>query len=412
MGKSKQVTLAKSLIAAVETVTKDWAKQRKAEERHASAAANRRDRMMRRRPITIKEAAYEIMQKAYTDASDNGLYPANARQVMYAARAHILQRTRKTQLDDAYFTQTILPQYLADYFDKTANWQIDWDARGHGREPHTGRVVDLGTAAVRKYLTGINQSHFVRPELSEAKMVTHGPHECFGAILFVEKEGFDALFEAVKLGNRHDLFIMSTKGMSNVASRRLIDELYGKYRVPVFCLHDFDISGFGISGTLGRDNEIRYIFQNDVKIVDIGLRLADVDEFNIRGRSEPAVGVKGNTRFNLKRNGATDDEIEFLLDQRVELNALSSGQLIGLIERRLAEHRVTKIVPTSDRLADTYRQLMKSAAVETAMAEFVKDFESGDDISIPEDLEQRVRKYLKDNPDKRWDSAVKALTDG
>ena len=34
-------------------------------------------------------------------------------------------------------------------------------------------------------------------------------------MLFIEKEGFLPLFEAVHLAERYDLAIMSTKGMSN-----------------------------------------------------------------------------------------------------------------------------------------------------------------------------------------------------
>jgi hypothetical protein len=40
-------TLAERLKASVLDVTKDWAKQRKAEERHASAAMNRSARLVR-----------------------------------------------------------------------------------------------------------------------------------------------------------------------------------------------------------------------------------------------------------------------------------------------------------------------------------------------------------------------------
>ena len=41
-------------------------------------------------------------------ASANNTLPANARQIMYAARKYIQERTGK-QLNDTYFTQTLLP---------------------------------------------------------------------------------------------------------------------------------------------------------------------------------------------------------------------------------------------------------------------------------------------------------------
>jgi DNA topoisomerase VI subunit A len=42
----------------------------------------------------------------------------------------------------------------------------------------------------------------------------------------------------------HDLLITSSKGFSVVAVRRLIDDLCGRRGLPLYILHDFDISGF------------------------------------------------------------------------------------------------------------------------------------------------------------------------
>ncbi len=50
---------------------------------------------------------------------------------------------------------------------------------------------------------------------------------------------------AFKLAERYDIAIMSTKGMSNTASRELIDKLCGDIpRCPLYVLHDFDKAGF------------------------------------------------------------------------------------------------------------------------------------------------------------------------
>jgi DNA topoisomerase VI subunit A len=54
------------------------------------------------------------------------------------------------------------------------------------------------------------------------------------------------MFREVQLGERYDLAIMSTKGVSVTAARRLIDYIYARYRLPLFVLHDFDKSGFTI----------------------------------------------------------------------------------------------------------------------------------------------------------------------
>jgi hypothetical protein len=126
------MSLHTAIIRAVTKGTAKWAKQRKAEERHASAMQNRRERLIRYRRITIKEVAWEVMEKAYMAASDNGRLPATATQVMYAARGEIQQRTGR-QLDRQCFNQTLLPEYLADH---DVSWDIVFDDRGHFTEPH------------------------------------------------------------------------------------------------------------------------------------------------------------------------------------------------------------------------------------------------------------------------------------
>jgi hypothetical protein len=91
------------------------------------------------------------MTEAYRIASGDGRYPANARQVMYAARPEILRLTGKDKLDDAYFTQNLLPDYVTENRKET-EWDVVFDSRGSFSEPHTGREVALGTIDVRAYL--------------------------------------------------------------------------------------------------------------------------------------------------------------------------------------------------------------------------------------------------------------------
>jgi hypothetical protein len=96
---------AEAIIDAVRSVTKAWAKQRKAEERQASRESRRYSILARssgRR--TLKDAAESVMEAAYLKGSSNGELPATARQVMYAARGPIQEHTEE-MLDDKYFTR-------------------------------------------------------------------------------------------------------------------------------------------------------------------------------------------------------------------------------------------------------------------------------------------------------------------
>ena len=222
----KRINVARSLSEAVTGVTKSWAKQRRAEERDRGAVHYRRMRLVRAPRITIREAAFSVMGQAYLKASDGDALPARPRQIMYAARPEILAITSDPTLDDRYFTQTLLPDYMNEN-PNTADWDVVWDARGHFLEPHTGKEVPLGTLEVREYL-GLRAQ--LRDTVSvEAGLLypTHGPEQRYGAVLFVEKEGFGPLFKAAQLAERYDLAIMSTKGMSVSASRMLLQEVGG-----------------------------------------------------------------------------------------------------------------------------------------------------------------------------------------
>ena len=79
---------------------------------------------------------------------------------------------------------------------------------GISSEPHTKRVIGLGTLNVRAYLNRVGQLKLEEADFDPASVKTYGPHGSFGAVLYVEKEGFMPLFERVKLAKRYDIAIM------------------------------------------------------------------------------------------------------------------------------------------------------------------------------------------------------------
>src|SRR5687768_334982 len=104
---------ARGLVEDVAKATEKWRKQREREIRETNARARRRDVFVRVRQVTIQEAAWEVMEAAYNKASANGTLPVQPRQIMYAARGPIQERTGRP-LDDRYFTQTLLPDYVEE----------------------------------------------------------------------------------------------------------------------------------------------------------------------------------------------------------------------------------------------------------------------------------------------------------
>jgi hypothetical protein len=401
--------MANDIIGAIREGTKKWTRTVKAEERSPASRSYRQSRMTRERGVSFKEAAAQVMEQAYLQASGGGTLPANARQIMYAARPHIQEVTHR-QLNDQYFTQTLLPDYLEEH---DLDWDVVYDARGHFTEPYDGDSFGIGTVEVRNYLAEQCDPSVIDAAFSQAKVETKGPSGNFGAVLFIEKEGFDPILKAGRIAERFDIAIMSTKGMSVTAARHLADEMCSDHDIPLLLLHDFDKAGFSIVGTLQRDTR-RYQFQNDIKVIDLGLSLADVEAMGLEAEYQhhpkaDRVALEDNLRIN----GASEAEIAFMFrdfvrlrsTRRVELNAMTSPQFIGFVERKLIENGVAKIVPDEHLLADLYISIEKGRRFEEAIEDLNCEIDRGD-CEPPKDLEQRVRKVLENHPAMRWDAAV------
>jgi Topoisomerase 6 subunit A/Spo11, Toprim domain len=216
------------------------------------------------------------------------------------------------------------------------------------------------------------------------------------------------LFKAVKLAERYDLMIISTKGVSVTAARKLVDRICGGGGLPLLVLHDFDLAGFMIFGTLHRDTR-RYQFSNPIEPVDLGLRLEDI----VGLEREPAAVTKTRTadlREQLAENGATPQEIEILLHERVELNAMTSDALVAMIERKLEEHGIKKIIPDDELLGEAYRAFHRSNELRERFEEMESGFEESK-IKIPKNLKRKVRAVLARYDDLRWDDAVQIVLD-
>src|SRR6516164_5664607 len=329
--------IANDILDAVETATSKWTRQKKSEERHPGMIRYRVSRMTKVPRTTQKEAAWAVMAECYRAVSGPRNLPAKARQIFYQARGKIMAMTENRELQYGYFSQTLLPDYVEE---KNLDWNVVYDARGHFEEPHTNRHIGCGTLEVRNYLDAVKDPSIVPPEFADAGVDIIGPAGGFGAILYVEKEGFDSLFKAVNLANRYDLMIISNKGLSVTAARRLIDTICGDNDLPLFVLHDFDVAGFMIAGTLQRDTR-RYQFSSAIGAIDLGLRL---------------------------------DDIADLERERVELNAMTSDALVAMIERKLDDYGLKKVVPDDALLAEAYQEFHRSQQLREKFEELEEEF--------------------------------------
>jgi hypothetical protein len=114
--------------------------------------------------------------------------------------------------------------------------------------------------------------------------------------------------------------------------------------------------------------------------------------------------------LNMEENGATPEEIEFLLEERVELNAFTSDALVTWIERKLVEHGVKKIVPDDSTLVAAYRRASEHAAVQKMIDEAVGALrEKLKAAAVPADLRAQLEEGLAADPTRPWDSIVMDL---
>jgi hypothetical protein len=377
---------------------------------------------------SVKEVAYQLMPKAYEGASGQGRYVAHARQMMYVVRPEVLARIHPDKalkgLNAQYFTQTLVPDFMSEYPDLTADWDVVFDDRGHFQEPHRQngreRIIGLGTLAVRNYITSWTSElpEKIRNIFLPFDLETSGPTHRYRNALFVEKEGFDELLQQAQIAERFDIAPMSTKGMSNTAARRLVDEL-SLLGVTIYVLHDFDKSGFSILKTLRTDTR-RYRFRSTPKVIDLGLTLADVQDMALQSEPVTFRHAADPTR-ELAKCGATPAEQAYLVTgerrrnpstgtsywpgQRVELNAMTSDVFVAWLERRLTEHGVAKVIPTPDTLAKAYQLARQTKAINEELARLHATTRD-QAIDVPDDLDARVRETLEEDPALSWDAAV------
>lgn len=394
--------IGEAIIRDATKVTKAWTAYQKRRIRSWGRATWRPPR---RKKDTIKDLAWRVMPEAYAKAAGR-VGMAAPRQVFYAARPAILAGLDdEKELKSVYFTQVLLPDYMAAHPSETAGWDVVWDDRGHFYEPHTGKEFGLGTLAVRNYLNdcGAEPDTELTVDALKTDYPTLGPTNRYRHVLLIEKEGFQQIFEHVGLDTRFDLAIMSSKGMNTTSARALVERLPG---VRFFVLHDFDQAGFSILGTLTRSTR-RYHFRRLADIVDLGIRLEDVRAEDLA--SEPVSYRGDDPARNLSENGATKDEIEFLVggQQRVEINAFDNDHLIAWLERKLTAHGVKKLIPDDATLVNAYRRAILIHTINDGIEDAQQAAsERAKRARVPASLGHQVRRRLTADPTLAWDDAI------
>ena len=397
---------AKSIINAVESVTKPWAKQRKAEER-----GSRRPRMYYCSDrVNFTEVAEDILPEAYMHGSGDGKYTISQRNFFYAAREAFREATGR-EIDFSYFSQTILRKYLNTH---DVDWKVTADPRGTFIIPNTTfkKRIPVGTLQIDEYLR--NDRNEIGNDDLDATIPIEWPSmaegQRYAAVLYIEKEGFEPMMNEARIAERFDLALLSCKGQSVVAARKLVDHVCSEIGVPLFVVHDFDTAGFQIANSLtkvSKDAEyadrVAYHFENEINVTDFGLRLADVKKYELASeKCKPTYGTEG----------MTSKEIEFMRSgRRVELNAFTAPQFIEWLEGKLQKHLPNRLIPTDDILDQAYRRAVAVSSINSQLEKIRSTaLEEAASANIPKSLRQKIKTEMK-NSGEPWDVALYSIAD-
>lgn len=381
--------LADNVAAAVGDVLKDHYQRCKTEERtHREIERNER-----RQQANMREIVFHVLPQAVDRASGEGRFPYSVRQLYYQVQPLIQPHTDKP-LSYKYFT----PQLVTEYEDLYGPLEgLVYDPRGHLVPPHSDREIPLGTQDVEAY------------EIPEYE---------YGKILYLEKEGFRAIFDAAQLGQRYDMALMHCKGFATRAAKKLLHDASSR-NITILVAHDADLAGYEIARTV--ECETRTSKGMHIEIVDIGLKVEDALAMNLQ--AERTLIDKPPSGELLKR--LNEQELAFFLADgykrysrnrgyRVELNAMSTDQLVEWIEGKLAEHGLaTKVLPPKDVAHDSLEDMITSE-IEAYIASNIKAL-IGDaaDLAVqrlgrPElnGYYTEIAEHLKNCPPEGWQTLV------
>jgi hypothetical protein len=334
---------------------------------------------------TVKDVILGCLEDAGDKASGSGEYRFSIRQLFYAVRPYVLEAL-EMEPEYNYFAK-VLTDYEAEKAEISGMYR---DPRGTVYHPHTGEEIQLGTMQVESY---------ERPEW------------LFKNVLYCEKEGLFPVLKAAQWPERHDCALMTSKGFASRAARDLLD-LLGESgeELQVFCIHDADAAGTLIYQALQEGTKARP--GRKIRIINLGLEPAEALDMGLQVES-----VKRNSN---RRQPVADyveaDWKEWLQDSRVELNAMTTPQLLDWLDGKLAEHG-GKLVSPADVLEslesgirsglqqqitdDVLREARVADRVESEFHKRLPVIEAALEI-----LPTRTREELIANPADHWTGPV------
>lgn len=384
--------IGKTMFSAVRPLYKEGERRRR----------GRRSRRKRYYEEIPKSSQKEIVFEVLPEAAENAGSMFSARDLYYAVRPLCYRHfgwAESAELKYNYFSQNLLTEYQEISGKLDGLWR---DARGHLHEPHTGKVLNLGTLEVAAY------------EL---------PRFTFDKILYVEKEGELPKLQHARLAERYDMAIIGGKGYPVEATRALLGRAEaGDYQLFVF--RDADLDGYNIARVLRE--ETRRMPGYRVDVLDLGLSVEDALEMDLapepfnRDKDISAALVGSLSEVAKDYLYCRTPGVKGVSGDRFELNAiLPDTRRVEYIERKLEEHGVRgKVIPPAEKLAELAEERYR-VLVAGWVAEAVEDLLSVDEIKAAvadrfldtfqlECTREHIEAHLEKDPTSSWHGALEA----
>lgn len=341
--------------------------------------------------ISMKDIVLDNLDDVIAAVSGEEGYRFNARQLFYALRPIVWNETGK-ELTIGNFTNVI-----TDYENENGEIPLMYrEPRGSITHPHRNETFTLGTLMVEEY---------------------ERPRWNFNKLLYIEKEGAQEALKQNRWCERHDCAVMSSKGFSTRAARDLIDKLVEHDEpVEVFCVHDADASGTMIYQTLQEATKARAA--RKIKIINLGLEPWEA----------VAMGLEVETLKEVDHNRPVADYVSeredgdywkgWLQTHRIELNAMTTPQLIEWLNKKITTFGSGKLIPPSDvleqDLADRIEEKVRDAVTENILREARVDDRIAAAIAAittPDGakLTRDIKRLFKQQSDREWRDAIEAV---
>jgi hypothetical protein len=263
------------------------------------------------------------LDEAVKQASGDGQFEFSIRQLFYVVRPMVADGNKELLYGNF---STVVGDYETEHGPLPGMFR---DPRGTLYHPHLQQEIPLGTRAVDGY---------------------ERPAWRFNKMAYVEKEGVVSILRQARWPERHDCALMSAKGFASRAARDVID-LLGTTGEPLtfFCAHDADAAGTMIYQALQEETAARPA--RNVKIVNLGLEPWEGVALGLPVESPEHKGRQPVARYVSERDDG-EKWAEWLQSHRIELNAMTTPQLIAWLDGKMAEHGQGRLIPPAEVLAE------------------------------------------------------------